>query len=136
MISENIGALLQNSQMKGYDEYWSLDQTWAAEIGSAVEEATVAGQNRENHGGAPWPAMELGGKTQKRPYGAWFSMEKTRKDRGGDGELTVKDCGGVDLGTADGSSAARTVRRQRRRRRQRREKEEKNIIYYTRDFSN
>ena len=65
LISENIGALLQNSQMKGYDEYRSPDQTWATEIGSAVEEATVAGQNMANHGGAPWPAAELGGKTQK-----------------------------------------------------------------------
>ena len=91
------------------DEYRPSDQTWAAEIGSAVEEATVAGQNRENHGGAAWPATELGGKTQKRPYGAWFQMEKTRKDRGGDDELTVKDCGSADLGTADGLSVARTA---------------------------
>ena len=52
------------------DEYRPSDQTRAAEIGSAVEEATMAGQNRENHGGTPWAAMELGGKTQKRPYGA------------------------------------------------------------------
>ena len=47
------------------DEYRPSDQTRAAEIGSAVEEATVAGQNMANHGGAPWPAVELGGKTQK-----------------------------------------------------------------------
>ena len=89
------------------DEYRSSDQTRAAEIGSAVDEATVVGRNRENHGDAPWPATELGGKTKKRPYGAWFSMEKTRKDRGGYGELTAKNYGGVEFGTADGSSAAR-----------------------------
>ena len=100
------------------DEYQPSDQTRAVEIGSTVEEATVASRNRENHGGAPWPATELGGKTQKRPYSAWFSMEKTRKDRGGDGELTLKDCDGVEqveacaeLGTTDGSSAARIARR-------------------------
>ena len=106
------------------DEYRSSDQTRVSEIGSAVEEVTVAGRNRENHGGAPWPATELGGKTQKRPYGAWFSMEKTRKDRGGDGELTVKDCGSAEQAEVVRSLAQRTAHRRhgqwRRRRRRRR----------------
>ena len=47
------------------DEYRPSDQTRAAEIGSAVEEAIVAGRDRENHSGAPWPATELSGKTKK-----------------------------------------------------------------------
>ena len=55
--------------------------------------------------------MELGGKTQKRPYGAWFSMEKTRKDRGGYGELTAKDCGDAEQAEAARSLAQRTARR-------------------------
>ena len=93
------------------DEYRPSDQTRAAEIGSAVEEATVASRNRENHGGEPWPATELGGKTQKRPYGAWFSMEKTRKDRGGDGKLTAKDCSGAEQAEAARSLAQWTAHR-------------------------
>ena len=95
------------------DEYRSSDQTRAAEIGSAVEEATAADRNRENHNGTPWPATELGSKTQKRPYDAQFSMEKTREDRGGDGELTVKDCGSAEQAEVAWSLAQWMARRRR-----------------------
>ena len=38
-------------------------------------------------------------------------MEKTQKDRGGDGELTMKDYGGAEQAEAAWSLAQRTARR-------------------------